>query len=188
MFKRGELMKLGTLAAILALAVAGLGAGTSSSKADVTYIVSGTFDNSTTLSGEFTVDVYGYVELYSLSLTTLDGTITGYAYTGATADPDGCGANCVGYGRTSPPYLGGLQLTFMNPLGSSAPDPIVGGEGGPSWENLSYTIGGPPIRYLANGVATPVPEPSTWAMLLLGFASLSFAGYRAQRRTAAAAV
>ena len=44
MFKRGKSMKLGTLAAILALAVAGLGAGTSSSKADVTYIVSGTFD------------------------------------------------------------------------------------------------------------------------------------------------
>jgi len=89
MFRRGKSMKLGTLAAIVALAVAGLGAGTSSSKADVTYIVSGTFDDSTTLSGEFTVDVYGYVELYSLSLTTLDGTITCYAYTGATADPDG---------------------------------------------------------------------------------------------------
>jgi PEP-CTERM motif len=181
-------MKLRTLAAIVALAPAGVVVGATGSKADVTYIVSGTFDDSTTLSGEFTVDIYGYVELSSLFLTTSNGTITGYVYTSATADPDGCGANCVGYGRTSPPYFGGLQLTFMNPLGSSAPDPIVGGEGGPSWENLSYTIGGPPIRYLANGVATPVPEPATWAMMLLGFASLSFAGYRAQRRTAAAAV
>ena len=28
-----------------------------------------------------------------------------------------------------------------------------------------------------------VPEPSTWAMMLLGFAGLGFAGYRASRRT-----
>jgi PEP-CTERM motif len=27
-----------------------------------------------------------------------------------------------------------------------------------------------------------VPEPSTWAMMLLGFASLGFAGYRAKRK------
>jgi hypothetical protein len=32
-----------------------------------------------------------------------------------------------------------------------------------------------------------VPEPSTWAMLLLGFAGLGYLGYRGSRRTAAAA-
>jgi hypothetical protein len=31
-------------------------------------------------------------------------------------------------------------------------------------------------------VVTPVPEPSTWAMMLIGFAALGFAGYRATRR------
>ena len=31
-----------------------------------------------------------------------------------------------------------------------------------------------------------VPETSTWAMMLVGFAGLGFAGYRASRRTAAA--
>jgi PEP-CTERM motif len=31
-----------------------------------------------------------------------------------------------------------------------------------------------------------VPEPSTWAMMLLGFAGLGFAGYRASRRTSTA--
>jgi hypothetical protein len=30
-----------------------------------------------------------------------------------------------------------------------------------------------------------VPEPSTWAMMLLGFAALGFAGYRTSRRAAA---
>jgi len=30
-----------------------------------------------------------------------------------------------------------------------------------------------------------VPEPSTWALMLLGFAGLGFAGYRARKRTVA---
>ena len=30
----------------------------------------------------------------------------------------------------------------------------------------------------------PIPEPSTWAMLLLGFGGLGWVGYRASRRTA----
>lgn len=32
------------------------------------------------------------------------------------------------------------------------------------------------------GVAAPVPEPSTWAMMLIGFAGLGFAGYKRARR------
>jgi PEP-CTERM motif len=31
-----------------------------------------------------------------------------------------------------------------------------------------------------------VPEPSTWAMMLLGFGGLGFAGYRHARRSGAA--
>jgi hypothetical protein len=34
-------------------------------------------------------------------------------------------------------------------------------------------------------VGAPVPEPSTWAMMLVGFAGLSYAGWRGTRRTAA---
>jgi hypothetical protein len=30
-------------------------------------------------------------------------------------------------------------------------------------------------------VFTPVPEPSTWAMMLIGFVGLGFAGYRSGR-------
>ena len=32
-----------------------------------------------------------------------------------------------------------------------------------------------------------IPEPSTWAMMLLGFAGLGFAGYRASRKNGALA-
>jgi PEP-CTERM motif len=34
-------------------------------------------------------------------------------------------------------------------------------------------------------VVTSVPEPSTWAMMVVGFAGLGFAGYRASRRAVA---
>ena len=35
-------------------------------------------------------------------------------------------------------------------------------------------------------VAASVPEPSTWAMMLIAFAGLGFAGYRSRRRAVAA--
>ena len=36
-------------------------------------------------------------------------------------------------------------------------------------------------------LSTNVPEPSTWAMVLIGFAGLGFVGYRASRRKGMAA-
>jgi hypothetical protein len=39
------------------------------------------------------------------------------------------------------------------------------------------------FEVLINGnIVTPVPEPSTWAMLLIGFAGIGFASYRKSRR------
>jgi hypothetical protein len=37
-------------------------------------------------------------------------------------------------------------------------------------------------------VKSAIPEPSTWAMMLLGFAGLGFAGYRASRKSVAVTV
>ena len=36
----------------------------------------------------------------------------------------------------------------------------------------------------AGGLTLNVPEPSTWAMMILGFAGLGFAGYRKSRKAA----
>jgi hypothetical protein len=60
--------------------------------------------------------------------------------------------------------------SFVNSLGSAT---------GP-WEVFAtnYSIGAIQVD--------GVPEPSTWAMMLLGFAGLGFAGYRASRRAATA--
>ena len=43
------------------------------------------------------------------------------------------------------------------------------------------------VDYVAAGVTATTPEPSTWAMMIVGFAGLGFAGYRASRRAATAA-
>ena len=52
---------------------------------------------------------------------------------------------------------------------------IVGGTPFPTF-NATFSLSG-----------AVIPEPSTWAMMLLGFAGLGFAGYRASRKGAATA-
>jgi PEP-CTERM motif len=59
----------------------------------------------------------------------------------------------------------------------------------PDWLRVGTDIVGPPptggaaptfnAAFSLSGAA--VPEPSTWAMMLLGFAGLGFAGYRRAR-------
>ena len=39
-----------------------------------------------------------------------------------------------------------------------------------------------PVRFLESGdVIASTPEPATWAMMIIGFAGLGFAGYRKAR-------
>ena len=47
--------------------------------------------------------------------------------------------------------------------------------------NAGFTFG------FTNVTPPPVPEPSTWAMMLIGFAGLGYAGHRASRKSAALA-
>jgi hypothetical protein len=43
-----------------------------------------------------------------------------------------------------------------------------------------------PFQMLVDGTTISVPEPSTWAMVLLGFAGLGFVSYRRTQRAALA--
>jgi hypothetical protein len=61
-----------------------------------------------------------------------------------------------------------VELTFASPL--------------PSGTQIEFDM-----TMSVGGAAVTVPEPSTWAMMLLGFAGLGFAGYRASRKKVALA-
>jgi len=49
-----------------------------------------------------------------------------------------------------------------------------------------FTAATGPDYTSADGLALTAPEPSTWAMMMLGFAGLGFAGYRKAHKTATA--
>ncbi len=174
-----ERTSISRIAVLAALTVVGVVGAASSSKADVTYVVSATFDDGATLSGSFVIDVYGYPLNADTNLVTTSGpVIPGYTYSVTTAYGDGCIGPCIAYGSVTPAYYQNLQLTFLNPLGSYGPDPIVGGEGGPSFENYAYSG---QIRYITSGVATGVPESSTWLMMFGGFAGLGYVAFRSSK-------
>ena len=51
------------------------------------------------------------------------------------------------------------------------------------WDLFDTFGGGNDLGAMDNFAIASIPEPSTWAMMLLGFAGLGFAGYRASRRS-----
>jgi hypothetical protein len=87
---------------------------------------------------------------------------------------------------------GNYLLFITNPIDLALPEYLNDGKGifiinQPLADGATY-------KPLGNGfdlgvaLSNSVPEPSTWAMMLAGFAGLSFASYRASRRTAAASL
>ena len=72
------------------------------------------------------------------------------------------------------PFLGDLQSwtrdQFLDPDWLRVGTDIVGGATPPTF-NGAFSLSG-----------AVIPEPSTWAMMLIGFAGLGFAGYRHARR------
>jgi Glycine rich protein/PEP-CTERM motif len=89
-----------------------------------------------------------------------DGVSTVFGAQGGTSyvnsSPDGCGPDNEGPAC----FIGGLVLAVGNQQGN-----------------------GSVVIELISG--SPVPEPSTWAMMAIGFVGLGFMGWRGSRRTAA---
>jgi hypothetical protein len=162
-----------------ALAIAALGASSSAGQANVKYTVeNATFDDGTFLTGYFVLNQYD--QLVTWDLTTVTGALPGFEYTpGTTFLNGGCGTSpCFEFSR-APTYLGTLQLAFINPLPSFGTDPF---DHANSWETFSFGFPGLPVRFLESGdVIASTPEPATWAMMVIGFAGLGFAGYRKAR-------
>ena len=81
----------------------------------------------------------------------------------ATATPGNCGTACQFFGGSATLDAGNYYLDISGVAGSTA------GYGG----NLSTSL------------VAPIPEPSTWAMMILGFAGVGFLAYRRRNQTAA---
>jgi hypothetical protein len=74
--------------------------------------------------------------------------------------------------------INGAEIYF------ETPDTVINlGDFGP---NIDLTINGFGVTVVFGGVVEGVPEPSTWALMLLGFAGLGYAGYRRTREPRAA--
>jgi hypothetical protein len=96
--------------------------------------------------------------------------------------------------------LPGVHISFdvnsgngdvTNVTGTAYGNPVTGSSGGSLIGPNGYidftTSAGDYIITASNGVySISMPEPSTWAMMALGFAGLAFAGYRAARKNAPA--
>jgi uncharacterized protein (TIGR03118 family) len=91
------------------------------------------------------------------------------------------------YNPTTGTFVGTLDGTDGSPLVIDGLWGLTIGNGsaaGGSLDTLFFTAG---PNHEMDGLfgSLAVPEPSTWAMLLFGFAGLGLAGYRVSRRTAA---
>ena len=76
-------MKLSQIFAAATLAIAALGASSSSGQANVKYTVeNATFDDGTSVTGYFILNQYD--QLASWDLTTVTGTVPGFEYTPST--------------------------------------------------------------------------------------------------------
>ena len=151
---------------------------TSAAVADTHWVVNGVFDDGTTLSGYFNLNVYG--NLSSFKLTTQAGTeLAANVYTTGGADPNGFTVDFQPV-----PYVDDLRLTFANTLDvAAATDPLLTTSYECQGSSSCFVPSGGATRYLISG-STSAPEPAAWTLMLVGVAGL---GATLRRRRVAAA-
>jgi hypothetical protein len=87
------------------------------------------------------------------------------------------GVTLYGSATTRPTTYSNYVFNF---IGSGSDTLTMTGQSGYCcWQIDNIAVNGPAV--------SPIPEPSTWAMMLLGFAGLGFAGYRRNKSAAPAA-
>ncbi len=173
------------LAAGVAAALLSVGAP---AQADVVYTLTDVpFIGGGSLSGTFDINVDGYLTTWNIT-TTAGGGFAGTTYvpTNYTYDPPGplnayTYSNAIGLLPSyASPYYGELYITFQNTLLPGQPNSITGGYECIGWSCAPGLGLAGQIRFIGTGEggAPSVPEPSTWAMMVLGFFGLGFLAYR----------
>jgi hypothetical protein len=186
--------------------------GTTADPAQAAYIV--TFSETgidVTASGSGTIDLAG------LTFITSGATLSVVAPTFATEATGGAGNVDEYSGATGPFSFGpGVFTSATTGAGDLVGIQVLDGSGfifvpkgyasgAPLSDTATYagqsfaTLGLTPGVYLYNfgsgtdadsftiKVGAPVPEPSTWAMMLIGFAGLGYAGWRGSRKAGSVA-
>jgi hypothetical protein len=107
-----------------------------------------------------------------------DVVVTGGPLAGTYAPFDNDGGEALVYRGETQPIL---FVAFSSNLNSAPENPLL--------TSVSVLDGPDAFKVTGGGTLSPtlsVPEPSTWAMMLLGFAGLRYAGYRKARLAAVA--
>ncbi|WP_294536985.1 PEPxxWA-CTERM sorting domain-containing protein [uncultured Rhodoblastus sp.] len=158
----------------------------------VTVVIENTPGGSPIASGTFTVGNGGGAQGATFSPITLTAGQT--YFVGFENVGDGTGSNTSGgLGINIVDWYSGVNGQPLNqqPAGTvNLNGWYYGTASGNDFSNfVSQTpFAAPILNFYGTPISTgAVPEPSTWAMMLLGFAGLGLAGYRRQRKTDAVA-
>ena len=165
------------------LAILGIMTEQGSARADVSELfnLSGNFDNGSILSGTLTIDVT------SGSATAIDAVADGFAFKNVVSQSEE-GAT---YMIFAAPETGASAHFFLSfPVGS-----LVDYAGGSltRFTRVDDNIAPGSTTYITSGsvsrIGSPVPEPSSWALLIVGFVGVGlFTAHRARRATITASI
>lgn len=154
----------------------------SANAATIQWSLSGvTFDDGGTASGTFSTDsVSGNLLSYNLT-TSAGSTLPGFNYNASNSSIYGnnvFSVNSFLLTNNSPFAIPYLNLSFQNSLttAAGATDALINNN---SWECNNCSS----VRYITGGeaVSSAVPEPETYAMLLVGLGLMGF--LRRRRKT-----
>jgi len=181
-------MKLITLLSICALTAFTGGEASATTQLEWT-IPAITFDNGATASGTFLI----YDQLGDYSQNGLLGTWWDITLTAGTAEPGfvytPLTSSFVGTFAANSFVLQAGSLLLALAFTSDLTVPVLDNAVEPYSYEYDYAtaINGNAEGGFASASAFVTPEPSTWAMMLIGFAGLGIAGYRASRKNVALA-
>ena len=128
-------------------------------------------------SGTLTISGTGLPGVLTMGLALTDPPNSAYEATGGLElfgndNVIPINANGVTFGTNAPGGSGGYTLQFLlgGEFSECAASVVCGAIGGPGIDNLE--------RLGPTTISAAVPEPSTWAMMMLGFVAVGFMTYR----------